>query len=76
MKILSSFTHLRVVPNLYEFLTSAEHKRRYFEEYWLPLTRQLNGKQIYYGSQWGSWTLTLFKISSFVFSRRKKFIQV
>ncbi len=32
MKILSSFTHPQVVPNLYEFLCSAKHKGRYFEE--------------------------------------------
>ncbi len=32
MKILSSFTHPRVVPNLYECLCSAEHKGRYSEE--------------------------------------------
>jgi len=32
MKILSSFTHPQGVPNLYEFLCSAEHKGRYFEE--------------------------------------------
>ncbi len=32
MKILSSFTHPQVVPNLYECLCSAEHKGRYFEE--------------------------------------------
>jgi len=32
MKILSSFTHPQVVANLYEFLFSAEHKGRYFEE--------------------------------------------
>ncbi len=32
MKILSSFTHPQVVPNLFEFLCSAEHKGRYFEE--------------------------------------------
>ncbi len=30
--ILSSFTHPNVVTNLCEFLSSAEHKRRYFEE--------------------------------------------
>jgi len=33
----------------------------------------------YYGSQWVQltvWLLPLFKIASFVFSRRKKFIQV
>jgi len=32
MKIPSSFTHPQVVPNLYEFLSSAEHKRSTFEE--------------------------------------------
>ncbi len=32
MKILSAFTHPQVVPNLYEFLCSAEHKGRYSEE--------------------------------------------
>jgi len=31
MKMLSSFTHPHVVSNLYEFLSSAEHKI-YFEE--------------------------------------------
>jgi len=33
MKILSSFTHPHVVPNLYEFLYSVKHKI-YFEECW------------------------------------------
>ncbi len=32
LKILSSFTLPQVVPNLYEYLCSAEHKGRYFEE--------------------------------------------
>jgi len=32
MKILSSFTHPQVDPNLYEFLCSDEHKGRYSEE--------------------------------------------
>ncbi len=32
MKILSSFTHPQVVPNLLECLCSAEHKGRYSEE--------------------------------------------
>jgi len=32
MKDLSSFTHFQVVANLYEFLSSAGHKGRYFEE--------------------------------------------
>jgi len=31
MKILSLFTYPYVIPNLYEFLSSAEHKIRYFE---------------------------------------------
>ncbi len=31
-KILLSFTHPQVVPNLYDFLCSAEHKARYSEE--------------------------------------------
>ncbi len=31
-KILSSFTHPQVIPNLYECLCSAEHKGRYSEE--------------------------------------------
>jgi len=34
--ILSSFTHPQVVGNLYEFLFSAEHKGRYFEERFEP----------------------------------------
>ncbi len=32
MKMLSSFTHPQVVPNLYECLCSDEHKGRYSEE--------------------------------------------
>jgi len=32
MKILSSFTHPQVVPNLYVFICSAEHRGRYVEE--------------------------------------------
>jgi len=33
MKILSLFTYVQVVPNLYDFL-SVEHKRKYFEKSW------------------------------------------
>jgi len=33
MKILSSFTHPQIVSTLYEFLSSVEHKIRYFDEY-------------------------------------------
>jgi len=32
MKIRQSFIHTEVLPNFYEFVSSAEHKRRYFEE--------------------------------------------
>jgi len=31
MKVLSVFTHPHVVPNLYVFICSAEHKGRYLE---------------------------------------------
>ncbi len=84
MKILSSFTHPQVVPNLYECLCSAEHKGRYSEECGkqsssgAPLTSIVFFFS-YYGSQWcpkTAWLQTFFKISSFVFSRTKKFIQV
>jgi len=56
MKILSSFTHPQVVANLFEFLSSAEHTGRYFEERLEPnsclppLTH--SRKKRYYGSQW------------------------
>ncbi len=56
MKILSSFIHPQVVPNLYEFLCSAEHKGRYSEECGkqsssgAPLTSIVFFS--YYGSQW------------------------
>jgi len=88
----SSFTHLDVVANLYEFLSSAEHKRRHFEERLepnsslAPLTSIVEKNKIlwkkkikYYGSQWCPttvWFQSFFKISSFVFCRRKKLIQV
>jgi len=32
MKILSSFSHPQVVPNLYVFICSDEHKGKYLEE--------------------------------------------
>ncbi len=52
LKILSSFTHPRVVPNLYELLCSAKHKGRYFEEslqpccFGAPLTSMVGKKNI------------------------------
>ncbi len=83
MKILSSFTHPQLVPNLYECVCSAEHKGRYSEECGklsssgAPLTSIVFFS--YYGSQWcpkTAWLQTFFRISSFVFSRTKTFIQV
>jgi len=41
LKILS-FTHPQVVPNLCEFLSSAEHKRRYFELFLLCSAEERN----------------------------------
>lgn len=35
-EILSSFTHHYVVSDLNDFQSSTEHKRRCFEEHWLP----------------------------------------
>ncbi len=32
MKIVSSFTHFHVIPNLYTFLSYVEHKIIYFDE--------------------------------------------
>jgi len=68
---MSSFTHPQVVSNLYEFLSSAVHKRRYFEEcWWTPLTVEKKDTM----SKNGQWGPSFFKISSFEFSRRKKFM--
>ncbi len=51
LKILSSFTHPQVVPNLYEFLCSAEHKGRYSEECG---KQSRSGHQYIYLSYYGS----------------------
>jgi len=79
MKILFSFTHPQVVSILYEFISSAEHKGIHFEECWQPsIWWTLYYFYSYYGSQWGPstvWLPTFFKMYSFVFGRRKKFIQ-
>ncbi len=83
MKILSSFTHPQVVPNLYECLCSAEHKGRYSEECekqsssGAPLT-----SIVFLFLLWksmvpqNSLVTNFLQISSFVFGRTKKFIQV
>jgi len=74
MKILSSFTHPQVVANLYEFL-SAEHKGRYFEERLEPKSCLAPLTLVEKKSMVPKFQ-SFFKISSFVFSRRKKLIQV
>jgi len=59
MKILS-FTPHQVVPTLYEFISSAEDKERYYEErfkpnsWWTPLIKKIK-KQ--YASQCGPSTV-------------------
>lgn len=40
IQILSLFTHPHVITNLYEFLSSSENKRNYFEERWQPKSWQ------------------------------------
>jgi len=54
MKILSSFTHPQVVANLYEFLSSAEHKGRYFDWNFGTIdffsTMKVNGPKQLFGS--------------------------
>ncbi len=78
MKILSSFTHPQVVPNLYECLFCWTQRKIFWRmwetlQFWIIVFFFF-----YYGSQWcpkTAWLQTFFKISSFVF-RTKKFIQV
>ncbi len=84
MKILSSFTHPQVVPNLYECLLCWT-QRKIFWRMWK--TEQFWGTIDFHSIfflLWKSmvktvktaWLQTFFKISSFVFGRTKKFIQV
>jgi len=61
--------------------SSAEHKEKIFWRMSLTRRRWLTSILFftYYGSQWllsTVWLPTFFKISSFVYSRRPKFIQV
>jgi len=42
MKILSLFTHPQVVPNLYVFICSAEHKGRRIGSTWKYLEEQIS----------------------------------
>jgi len=75
MKILSSFTHPQVVANLYKFLSSAEHKGRHFEERLEP-NSCLAPLTFIVEKKYKKYNKSFFKISSFVFNRRKKLIQV
>jgi len=63
----------QVVPNLYKFLCSVEHKGKYFEE-----CGKLNSSGALLTSlvnvTVAAWLQTFFKISPFVFSRTKKCI--
>ncbi len=66
MKNLSLFVHPHDIPNLYNLLSSVEHKRRYFEKC-LSL--------FFWSIQWKSMvtkTVSFIKIFTFVFQRRKK----
>ncbi len=63
-----------VLPNTKEDILKNVGNRAVLGHHWLPLYFFS-----YYGSQWcpkTAWLQTFFKISSFVFSRTKKFIQV
>jgi len=54
MKIVSSFSHPHVVPNLYVFLSSVEHKIAYFEECCQPVLHFKIDELVYFAG------LTLF----------------
>ncbi len=83
IKILSSFTHPEVVPNLYEYLCSAEHKGRYSEECGKQSSSgaPLTSKVIFFPTMEvsGAPKQPGYKLSSkyipFVFGRIKTFIQ-
>lgn len=50
MKICPSFTHLHVTPNLYDFISSAEHKIRYFElliKYFFDHIKKISSKFLF-----------------------------
>jgi len=70
MKILS-FTHPQVFANLYEFLSSAEHKGRYFKERLEPLTSIVEKK--IQCCPTNVWFQLFFKISFFCVQYKKEF---
>ncbi len=81
--IIPSFTHSSLVLNLSEFLSSAEHKLYFKEEggkpnsFWSSVTYTVFFFFLS-KSKWPAnvWFSTFFKIPYFVFSTRKKLIQV
>jgi len=80
IKKLSSFTHPQVVANLNEFLL-LNTKEDILKNDWNFGTIDFHSIFFFFynGSQWGQttvWFQSFFKISSFVFSRRKKLILV
>ncbi len=78
MKISSSFTHLHVFPNLLDFLSSVEHKSRYFEECWE--SSNLGSIDFYSmkysGSQWEPGMFVCQHSLYHAFCNRKKCLQV
>ncbi len=67
MNILWSLTHPRVIQNLYGFLSSVEHK-----QYLKNMTVAIDFHYISLLGTKNCWLPTFFKISSFVFSRRRR----
>jgi len=60
---------------MYEFVLLNTKEDILKNSWWTPLASIVLKKYIYCGRQWGPstvWLQTFFKISSFVFNRRKK----
>ncbi len=74
--ILSSFTHPQVFPNLYEFSSSVEHKRRYLK---YVSNQTVDSSHWFHsiffhthGSQWLPSTVTFFQSIFFCFQQKNK----
>ncbi len=83
IKIVSSFSHPHVVPNLYTFLSYVEHRRRYSEEFCrtkhLLVPIDFHSKKEILLSQWGPstvWLPAFFKISFFAQYKKEKNIHL
>jgi len=68
MKILSSFTHPHVVPNLYAFICSAEHRKIFWKNVLIKqISIPIDYHSVYffllYGSQWGLRSVWLLAMS-------------